>query len=405
MTRTTDLVRRIRHVVGGARRTLTGGHAATEPGSDPTSTTGGPADPPIETEPAPTAEPAQDIPTAVFDEPRQTLADPHHQAHLERFGFAIIPAIPPEVLGEARQLHTELGPAPDDPQMALNWTFHSQSSEHKRAVKDRMLSLFRPYLEEMFVDHEVYLTTFITKWPGPNSGFAPHQDPTLVDERRYRGVTVWIPLHDTGIVDGLDNCMLHFVPGSHRFATTLRVSDVDQTPLGDHEQEIVGRHGVGAPTTTGDVLVFDNRVIHYSMPNETDEPRVVMSFGMRPSEGACVLLRQDGEGGIDIYEIDDDFYIDVLPAQQHLWEPDSAPIDKVRLEMVGWSPEEFAALCAEVPQPSGTIRAGERTWKDPGVFCALCGSTDGLGDADRESRNNAQLVCADCTSKLQSSSA
>ena len=256
---------------------------------------------------------------------RPTLSDPVQQANLETYGFAVVDALDEERLELARQLYAELGPAPDDPKVALNWSFHSRSAEYKRDVKQKMLAAFGDVVDDMLVDHEVYLTTFITKWPGPNSGFAPHQDPSLVDERHRRGVTVWIPLGDTGPVDGVDNGMLRFVPGSHRFSSALRVTDVDRSQVAGHEEAIIERHGVGMPSTAGQALVFDNRVIHYSMPNESDEPRVVLSFGVRPREGACTLMRADDDGTVQIFEIDDDFYIDVLPAENHLYEPTVPP--------------------------------------------------------------------------------
>jgi hypothetical protein len=330
------------------------------------------------------------------------LSDPAKQADLERFGFAVVDALDETQLELARELYAELGPAPDDPQVALNWSFHSRSPEYKRDVKAKMLAAFGSVVDDMLVDHEVYLTTFITKWPGPNSGFAPHQDPSLVDERHFRGVTIWIPLGDTGPVDGIDNGMLRFVPGSHRFSSALRVTDVDRSQVAGHEEAIL-RHGVGMPSTAGQALVFDNRVIHYSMPNETDEPRVVLSFGVRPREGACTLMRADDDGTVRIYEIDDDFYIDVLPAENHLYEPPAPPIATIEQGEIGWSTQEFEQLCIDAPVPDGVIRAGEvsTAWRDPGVFCALCGSSEGLDDADRSVRNNAQLVCATCEQGLR----
>ena len=333
---------------------------------------------------------------------RPTLSDPDKQADLERYGFAVVDALDEAQLELARQLYAELGPAPDDPKVALNWSFHSRSAAYKREVKAKMLAAFGDVVDEMLVDHEVYLTTFITKWPGPNSGFAPHQDPSLVDERHYRGVTVWIPLGDTGPVDGIDNGMLRFVPGSHRFSDALRVTDVDRSQVAGHEEAVL-RHGVGMPSTAGQALVFDNRVIHYSMPNESDEPRVVLSFGVRPREGACTLMRADDEGTVRIYEIDDDFYIDVLPAENHLYEPAAPPIATIEQGDIGWSAEEFERLCSQAPVPPGAIRSEDvaTAWRDPGVFCALCGSSEGLGDADRSVRNNAQLVCASCEQHLR----
>src|SRR4051812_30944470 len=159
---------------------------------------------------------------------------------------------------------------------------------------------------------------FITKWPGPNSGFGAHQDPTLVDERRFRGVTIWIPLGDTGVVDGRDNGMLHVVAGSHRFTDGPRTRDVDDFAFAGLEDDIATRYGVGVPTRRGEAIVFDNRLIHYSMPNETDDPRVVVSLGMRPSEASCVALRRNADGLVDLYEIDEDHYMSLVPAALYL---------------------------------------------------------------------------------------
>ena len=73
---------------------------------------------------------------------RVTLSDPAKQADLERYGFAVVDAFDEAQLELARELYAEIGPAPDDPQLALNWSFHSRSAEYKREVKAKMLAAF-----------------------------------------------------------------------------------------------------------------------------------------------------------------------------------------------------------------------------------------------------------------------
>lgn len=336
---------------------------------------------------------------------RRTLRDPRYQRELVRAGFVVVPFLTDAALGELRDLHAVLGPAPDDPQVALNWTFHSESMQHKRAVRDAVLPLLGNQLESLLEDHVAYLTTFITKWPGPDSGFAPHQDPTLVDERRFRGVTVWAPLGPTGIIDGDDNGMLRFVPGSHRFSDALRVSDVDRSPLKDHQDDIISHYGWGVETSPGEAIVFDNRTIHFSLPNRTETPRVVISFGVRPREAACVLLREHGDTG-EMFEIHDDFYTDVLPARQHLWVPPTEAVARFAAVHPSWSSSEFDDLCRSAPTPvRGQPLGADDTaaWQDPGIFCARCGGTEGLVEVERSSHNNAQLLCAGCTDRLRGS--
>jgi hypothetical protein len=299
-----------------------------------------------------------------------------------------------------RAAHDELGAAPDDPGLALYFGHQSKSLEYKRAVSDAIRGIVGRRASEVFADHDIYLAIFITKWPGADSGFGPHQDPTLVDERFFRGVTIWIPLVPTGVVDGLDNGMLHVVPGSHRFSQVGRVRNVDTSVFADLDDEIMER-GVGVPTQLGEAIVFDNRLIHYSFPNETTEPRLVTSLGMRAREGSCVYVRDNGHGGLDQYAVDDDWFIEVNAAGVDLWDPPYPPefVHPVPTERM--SAERFAALCDTVEPAPNTVPPHRTSLGiAPGAFCAFCGTTEGFEETDRTGRDNAQLLCPPCAEEL-----
>lgn len=334
---------------------------------------------------------------------RPTLTNPKDQWHLEQFGYVVVPFLDRAGVQAVADEYERIGRAPDDPQVSLTWTFHSQSSEHKRQVADRIAPLVQDSVDQVLDRHTVYLTTFITKWTGENSGFGPHQDPTLVDERKFRGVVVWMPLGPTGRRDGVDNGMLHIVPGSHLFTDGLREQNVNASPLSDLDEELIASRGVGIPTRPGEAIIFDNRVIHYSRPNLSTEPRVVLSLGVRCDEGKCVLLRPTEDGSLELFEVDDDFYIDVLPAERHLFEPAGGPLASISATDPPLTAAQFDQLCADasvppssVPPtpPSGSMR--------PGVFCHFCGGSDGLSEDDRRGRPNAQLICATCEARMAS---
>jgi hypothetical protein len=328
------------------------------------------------------------------------LVDPARQDELERYGFAVVPLFDVEQVTELRRIQTTLGPAPDDPQLALNWSFHSRSQEHKAAVQ-ALRPLLDPALDAVLADQVAYLTTFITKWPGPHGAFPPHQDPTLVDERRFTGVTVWAPL--TAV--GADNGMLHVVPGSHRFSDTVRVQDVDRSPFADLDRAVIERHGRGVPLAAGEAMVFDNRLIHYSLPNVTDEARVVVSFGVRPAAARCVVVLAEADDTAELHEVDDDFYVDVLPATRDRWVPDAPPRARVTVPVEAWSADDLAALCDRVGPAPRAVEIDPSALLphalDTGVFCALCGSSEGLTEADRVGRENAQLRCPACVAALE----
>ena len=321
------------------------------------------------------------------------IADRSLQRELAEYGFTILPPLEGRDLERARSVATATGPAPDDPQRALNWSFHSRADDHKRQVSASLLTDVWAVIEGRFVRQRPFLSTFITKWPGPDSGFAPHQDPTLVDERHAVGVTVWIPLHDVDHRNG----MLWIVPGSHRLPGGFRVADVDQFPFAEFETDIIEEFGAGIPLSAGEILVFDNRVIHHSLPNCSDRPRVVASFGLCPEDGPSTSARRVGDE-VHVHALPEHFFIDVAPSEHHSWQPDRPPLFTAPADQRRWARGEFADLCNSVPRPPRTVRPGpgQPAWRTPGAFCALCGSDAGLTESDRNDRNNAQLVCPPC---------
>lgn len=339
---------------------------------------------------------------------RRTLLDDAGETHLEEFGFAVVDFLTPELIAELERLHAQVGDAPDDPRRALYFGFHSESLAYKREMHHQILEVLREPAGVLFDRHEIYLATFIVKWPGPDSGFGPHQDPTLVDERFYRGVTLWAPLLPTGRDDrGNDNGMLHVVAGSHRFRQYARVRDVNQSIYADLEDEILGGCGAGVPTALGEAIVFDDQLIHYSVANATDEPRVVVSIGLRPRESRCVLVRPTRSAGLDLFEVPDASFIEVTSSAQDLWRPEDAPIAHLAPAPPTMSPAEFTRLCSAVRRSPRTVTptpvrsdGGGRT-VDPDAFCAFCGTN--LGTLHRGARGKAQMECERCASERAAS--
>ena len=337
---------------------------------------------------------------------RRTLLDDEAQHRLDRYGFAVVPFLPTETLHQIAEINRDLGPAPGDPGIALYFGFHSESAEYKRAVFDAILPFVRDRVAEQFDDYEIFFSMFITKWQGPRSGFGPHQDPSLVDEREHRGVTVWCPLTDTGFVDGgRDNGMLHVVPGSHEFATVLRVHDASDFVFEGHEADIINRHGVGVPTTLGQAIIFDHRLIHYSMPNETQTPRLVLAIGTRPREATCLHLRYDDRGDTEIYPVDDDYFVDINPFELQFGVSGYDPVEKVRPVRPSLTRDEFARRCLEVgtapdtaPGRRESILGHARVNAEP--FCFLCGSNEGLEKGETRQHGSVQMLCSRCSDDL-----
>jgi hypothetical protein len=125
-----------------------------------------------------------------------------------------------------------------------------------------------------------------------------HCDPTLLpDESRQRHLNIWAPLIDVDETSGA----LCVVPGSHKvFAPVHSFSIPSQfSQIADTVME----HGRCVPMKAGDVLIFDNRMPHFSRQNlaSIDRPAAVLSIVPSDSEFISLYGADESEFPIEVY--------------------------------------------------------------------------------------------------------
>jgi hypothetical protein len=338
---------------------------------------------------------------------RATFFDAELERALDRDGYAVVPLLDDDAVGELTELYWRIGPAPGDPRMTIHFDFQSPSAEYKQAVSDLTRPILEPKVASLLDRFHLFSPSFIMKWPGGRSGFAPHQDSTLVDEQRFRSVTIWCPLTDTTGADGQDNGILRFVPGSHEFVRWIRAHDPGAFAFDGLEQDIVDHFGVALPLRAGEAVLFDHRTVHFSMPNDSQDSRLVVAMGLRPAEADLLHFRRDpevdadGREWFDVYEIDDDYFIQLSPFSVREGVPGYQQIDRVSMHRPSVSAAEFERMCRSVApdvQRDEAI-AGRRVLADP--FCFRCGTVTGLvDDPGRLEHGNHQLLCHDCATTM-----
>lgn len=339
---------------------------------------------------------------------RATFFDETLQSRLERLGYAVIPFLDADGIAELTEAYWGLGPAPGDPRMTIHFDFQSESTEYKRSVADTVRPMLTPRIDAVLDRYHLFSPNFIMKWPGGRSGFAPHQDTSLVDERQHRSVTIWCPLTDTLGGAAGDNGVLRFVPGSHEFVSWIRAHDPGAFAFAGMEQEIIDRYGVEVPVRAGEAIVFDHRVVHFSLPNSHPEPRLVIAMGLRPAEADLLHYRRADDNAFDVYEIDDDYYINLNPFLLRDGVPGYQQVDRIHLERPTITPSEFderyRALGSRPAADSWARRLLRRrpTRVNADPFCFRCGTQDHLvNTVDRVEHGNLQLLCESCHAKLQ----
>lgn len=246
------------------------------------------------------------------DGPRRTFVDDDHQLTFEQQGYAVVPFIDGETLGEIRAIWQDVGPAPGDDHSGYFPGNVSSSQAWKRSVIEQVAPLVESRIEALCDRHHAFHMTFMTKWPGPNGVLQVHQDPTMVETESFnRTLNLWCPLNSEE-ADPLEMGMVRVLPGSHRLPSgSWYRARGGHHPSGLEriEAELYERHMRPVVPAPGDALAIDHRLVHCSWPNRTDVPRVVLAIGLRPTEAASVHIDLDPTGKMSFYRVDDEYFV------------------------------------------------------------------------------------------------
>ena len=90
--------------------------------------------------------------------------------------------------------------------------------ELKMEISERIKKTIESKIEEHFINYRLIGAAYLIKGVGPHSEMPMHQDWTIVDERQFYAVNIWIPLTDTNEENGT----LELMKGSHRWNNALR---------------------------------------------------------------------------------------------------------------------------------------------------------------------------------------
>ena len=247
---------------------------------------------------------------------RRTFRNDRLQEAFRSEGFVQTPFLDRRTIADLAVVCQSVGPAPGDPQNGFFPGNNSTSPEWKREVVRRVKPIVQDALDHLCLDHHVYHATFLTKWPGPEGFLEVHQDPSMVDEEhRFSGATLWCPL----VVGEPDEYgMLRVVPRSHELSIGHWYRGLGHVKpvLEDVEGAIYDEFGVSLTPELGEAIVFDHRLLHYSLPNLTDGPRHVLALGLRPREASSVHVECDPDGYTNFYRVDDEFFIINPPVGQ-----------------------------------------------------------------------------------------
>jgi hypothetical protein len=238
---------------------------------------------------------------------RPVFHDAARQRHYEQHGFAVFPALGEELVRELRERYRQLT-LEDLYGIGYTVSLYSSDVETRRRAQEMLVSLAFPALAPFLVDRRPYLGTFLVK-EAHGRFIPPHQDWTHCDETVHDSLMCWVALCDVDEHNG----GLGFIDGSHLYFDYLRAFpyEVLETPIRRHGPRLVPYLNI-QPMHAGDVVVFNNRIVHGSLGNDTAEPRLAFSFALHP-EGEPLLgyyVKPDGRADTLLkYRVTPEFYL------------------------------------------------------------------------------------------------
>lgn len=186
------------------------------------------------------------------------------------------------------------------------YSLYSQDLNYRKQIFDSVNQLLFPYLSENFKDFKVVIYSFVVKLPGEKSEFYLHQDTTGVDETNFSPLSLWIPLHDVVVSNGC----LGIIPNSHGFFSPYR-SISFPAPF-DAIQPTVKKYLTPLPMKKGEVLIFDNRILHNSYSNQSQTSRIAVICGLIPKEATFITCHKptyECGGKVELIEHTDDYLL------------------------------------------------------------------------------------------------
>lgn len=235
------------------------------------------------------------------DKMLRVFRDEKNQNDFEKNGFVVLPFYDAAEINALDALYHRLHPK--DEKGFFPSTF-SKNKNYRNEADTEIRRIGSRSIEKYCTDIKVVCGSFIVKSPGPESGMCVHQDMSLVDESRFTGINIWVPLVDLTVENGA----LFVLPGSHRVFPTYRGSSIPEffspvmNDMIDYLQPILIK--------AGEAVFFDQSIIHFSPPNYSDKIRIVTNtyFTHKDTEYRTYYWNEEEYGNkVEAFAQDDDF--------------------------------------------------------------------------------------------------
>lgn len=231
---------------------------------------------------------------------KRLFQDPELQARFERDGYVVLPWMSPEAVADIKSTYTTLHP--ENPAEGFYSTTFSEDAAFKQGISERVEKWYAPSVGETFSDYKKLGAGFLCKAPGETGHMPIHQDWTVTFESEEDfSATIWMPLQDVDAGNGA----IKILPGSHRYANALRGPSL---PVIWREVfDLLEPHMKTLEMKAGEAFIFDHSLLHSSHLNQTEVPRLAVTYGLAPQDADLIYYWKSGDKIERIYMGDELF--------------------------------------------------------------------------------------------------
>lgn len=237
---------------------------------------------------------------------RRVMIDDADQKALDDEGYVIKPFLSAEEVAYMQGLWDQETAGLTQSMVATTMSTNKAFREH---LHNEICRIFTPKLNEILKDYKPLSGAYIMKRPSPDSALVTHFDWMFVDERRFASLHVWVPFID---VDG-SNGAFQILPRSHSMVNIWRGQNTLDSIFFNNRTIKPGAART-LDMKAGEALIYDNRLIHGTPPNTSNQDRLAAGLVMIPNEATPIHvytpLEKMHDEVVEVYEVDEQFYFD-----------------------------------------------------------------------------------------------
>ena len=203
------------------------------------------------------------------------FAGKQYNAQLQQQGYAIVPFLQPQEVRELTDFFYAHHPVLPDGMYASS---HAPDYALRQAMDEKIKAVCHRAVYDTFAQAQMLGATFMVKNKGENGSLHPHQDWTIVDETQHYSYNLWLPLVDVNETNGT----ILLLPDSHRWLNNIRGLNIPSSlePVMNDLWPLLKPICLKA----GEALIYDHRMIHASGINHSQQPRLVIVYGLIPEK-------------------------------------------------------------------------------------------------------------------------